>query len=97
MPASNVPTKLTPEALTYLRAVLGGLLQGPTGKVKVNPHFRDLVNGVYQVLAGGTVDVNVTQPGVSSQVKAYKRMETESLKSSNKVNEQHAYPIRVDI
>ncbi len=97
MAAPKVPSKITPEGLKYLRAVLEGVLEGAIGKVKVNPNFRNLIDGVYHALSGGTVDVQVTQPGVPSQVKAYERMEKASLKSSNKTNQGHVFPIRVDI
>jgi hypothetical protein len=97
MPASKVKIDLTREGVTYLSAVLAGVLQGPIGNVKVNPHLRDLVNGVYHVLAGGTVKVKVTKKGDKGQVKTYKQMEIDSLKSSNEINLGHAHPIRVDI
>jgi hypothetical protein len=97
MAASKVQIPLTKDGHEYLRAVLEGVLEGATGKVKVNPNYRHLVHGIYHALSGGTVDVTIATPGDPNQVKGYQRMEKESLKSSNKANQRHLHPIRVDI
>ncbi len=98
MPKQPVQISLAPEGLVHLNAVLAhGFLDGPLGNKKVNDNLRDLVDGVYQVLAGGTVHVNVTKPGTLAKFKALKDKEADSLKSSNDFNRGQPSPIVVDI
>jgi hypothetical protein len=40
-----------------------GLVEGPLGKMDLNPKAKPLVDALHQVLAGGTVTVQVTTPG----------------------------------
>lgn len=97
MATPPVQISLAVESLVHLKAVLDGLLQGASGNVSVNPNVRDLVDGVYHVLAGGKVTVNVIQHGNQAQFRAYQAMEADSLKSSNAFNKGHPHPITVDI
>ena len=97
MAAPLVQLPVAVETLVHLKAVLDGVLQGASGNVSVNPNVRDLVNGVYQVLAGGKVSVNVITAGNVAQFKAYQAMEANSLKSSNAFNANHPHPITADI
>ena len=97
MATPPVQISLAVESLVHLKAVLDGVLLGASGNVSVNPNVRDLVNGVYHVLAGGSVQVNVTKQGDAAKFKALQDKEADSLKSSNAFNKGQPHPITVDI
>jgi hypothetical protein len=52
----TVAVNLTPDSLEYMQSLLDmGAVSGSStsGTLRINPTIRELVNGLYQVLAGG--------------------------------------------
>jgi hypothetical protein len=53
----------------YLERLIDlGLVEGAIGAIDLKPEVRPLIEALHHVLAGGTVNVTVTQPGNSQVV-----------------------------
>jgi hypothetical protein len=63
-----------------------GLVEGPLGKMDLNPNVKPLVDALHQVLAGGTVNVQVTTPGNPTVVAELQGILQEAGDDGNAIN-----------
>ncbi len=93
-----VSVNLAEHTLMHLQEVIkNGALVGPRGHKELNPKLRDLVDGIYNVLAGGDVSVQIGTPGVKSQVDTFKSLEIFCFQAINEINDDKAYEVVMEI
>jgi hypothetical protein len=89
-----IATEITEETTLIQMLFENGLLQGPRGRKSVNTNLRQLLNAIYHVLAGGTVEGTV--PGTISitagnkeKVGQFMKVEKQRLNAVNKMNDKY--------
>jgi hypothetical protein len=101
-----VQVQLTSESYRYLLRLLDlGVLQGTAGALTINPSVRPLIDCLYEVLAGGSVQITAATAGtpttltmtsgVPQTVNDLKSLETDSLARINDVNGKVGYGLVV--
>jgi hypothetical protein len=97
-PYHTIAVTLSDRSLVHLHSMLDhGALQGPHGNKSINPNIRDLINGIYQVLAGGTVTVQVTQPGAAGIYNGFIDTENRCMDAVNAINSQYPIPLVLEV
>jgi hypothetical protein len=93
-----VPIALAEHTFMHLRMLIdNGALLGPHGNVSINPNLRDLIDGIYQVLAGGTVTVQVSQPGNQTVLQELADAEAMCLAAVNQINGRYNFPLVLEV
>ena len=89
-----VTVSLVDHSLVHLKSMLDhGALEGPHGNKSINSNLRELINGIYHVLAGGTVTVQVTRAGAPT---IYNNLIASENACMSGINEIHAqYPVQI--
>src|SRR5262245_56620638 len=86
---TTLDVKISAEAFDYMQRIFHlGVLFGTTGNMTVNPRVQELIHAVHQVLAGGTVDINITLPGNKDLVDELHRRLDDSCKQTAAINQQ---------
>jgi hypothetical protein len=93
-----VSVSLADHSLVHLQSMLDhGALQGTHGNKAINSNLRELINGIYHVLAGGTVAVQVTQAGAATIYNSLQQTENDCMVAVNEINAQYAVPVVLEI
>jgi hypothetical protein len=73
------------------RAIELGVFAGPVGNMTINPSLQPLMDAIVQVLAGGAVTVQVTQPGTPAIVNELNKLLSDGMQESNDINKKAGY------
>ncbi len=88
-PLGLVGTQLTPALYQYLNRLIElGIFEGPIGNMSINPSIQPLVDAIHQVLAGGSVNVQVTTPGSAAIVAELADLIQEGTDQANEINKK---------
>ncbi len=84
-----VGTQLTPALYQYLNRLIElGIFEGPNGNMTINPAVQPLVDALHQVMAGGTVSVQVTTPGTAAVVAELAGLIQQGTDQANEINKK---------
>jgi hypothetical protein len=88
---------LSSQTYEYMMRLLDvGLLDGPLGHMKPNPRVAPLFDALHHVLAGGSVEVNVTSPGSPDVYNDLNRRAAAGIKEANEINEKSGYYVTIN-
>jgi hypothetical protein len=94
----TVSVSLADYSLVHLQSMLDhGALHGAHGSKSINPRIRELINGIYHVLAGGTVTVHVAQPGATTIYNSLVNTENICMAAVNAINGQYPVPLVLEV
>ena len=80
-----------------LRTLELGVLEGALGKMNINPSLRPVIEALHHVLAGGKVELHVTQPGNPDIRKELQNHFKQGIQEANAINRRAGYRIIVEI
>jgi hypothetical protein len=71
----------------YLERLIDlGLLEGPLGHMDLNAKVKPIMEALHQVLAGGTVNIQVTTPGSPQVVQELAQLIKQARDDGNAIN-----------
>jgi len=72
-----------------------GAIEGALGNMSLLPTLAPLIDAIHTILAGGSVDVRVTQRGNPDIVHELERMLTQATADANFINEKSGYYVTI--
>jgi hypothetical protein len=88
----TVGIQIATKIAAYLdRAIQLGAFEGPVGSMTLNAALQPLADAINQVLAGGTVTVQVTTPGNPGIVSELGNLLSGGVQEANDVNKKAGY------
>jgi hypothetical protein len=93
-----VAVNLAEHTVMHLQALIDhGALEGPRGEKKINPKLRPLIDAMYNVLAGGEAEVNITIPGARGVIDELKKKEIPCIMAINEINGRYGFGLVMEV
>ena len=74
-----------------------GALEGALGSMTILPALQPVVEAIHTILAGGAVNITVTQRGNPDIVRELKEMLERGQKDANFINEKSGYYVTIGV
>src|SRR5262245_4892467 len=74
---------LTSSTYAYFRKLIAAAVEGPRGKLGINPHLDPLIEAIHHALAGGEVSVTINKPGLPTKVREFGGLQETAIKQTN--------------
>ena len=78
---------LAPGMYKYIELLMdSGVMTGELGHNELSENLRPVVKAIHHILAGGSVEIQVVEPGVQSKVQKLERTLAEGTEEANALN-----------